>query len=72
MSFQATPALAEMAAVVVRQVAAATTTAAAAAAASTAAEDTPGNCVLSNDYDGRLGVRISAVFVILIGSLFGK
>ena len=24
-----------------------------------------------NGYDGRMGVRISAIFVILVGSLFG-
>jgi zinc transporter 1/2/3 len=29
-------------------------------------------CSGSNDYDGRMGIRISAIFVILIGSTFGK
>jgi zinc transporter 1/2/3 len=29
-------------------------------------------CEGSNSYDGRMGVRISAIFVIFIGSLFGK
>jgi zinc transporter 1/2/3 len=29
-------------------------------------------CSGSNDYDGRMGVRISAIFVILVGSLWGK
>lgn len=29
-------------------------------------------CETGNDYDGRMGVRISAIFVILVGSLFGK
>jgi hypothetical protein len=28
-------------------------------------------CEGSNSYDGRMGVRISAIFVILVGSLFG-
>ncbi|KAF2755412.1 ZIP zinc/iron transport family [Pseudovirgaria hyperparasitica] len=30
-----------------------------------------GGCEPGNEYDGRLGVRISAIFVILVGSLFG-
>lgn len=38
----------------------------------TTEEDTPGHCSGANDYDGRLGIRISAIFVILIGSLFGE
>jgi zinc transporter 1/2/3 len=29
-------------------------------------------CEGTNGYDGRMGVRISAIFVILVGSLFGK
>lgn len=29
------------------------------------------NCDTGNDYDGRLGVRISSIFVILVGSLLG-
>ncbi|KAL1305228.1 hypothetical protein AAFC00_002145 [Neodothiora populina] len=32
---------------------------------------TPGHCDTSNEYDGRMGVRISAVFVILVGSSLG-
>jgi zinc transporter 1/2/3 len=32
----------------------------------------PGHCDTGNEYDGRLGVRISAIFVILVGSLFGQ
>ncbi|POR33852.1 Uncharacterized protein TPAR_05950 [Tolypocladium paradoxum] len=28
-------------------------------------------CDTSNEYDGRLGLRISAIFVILIGSMGG-
>ncbi|KAI9672413.1 MAG: hypothetical protein M1829_004492 [Trizodia sp. TS-e1964] len=34
------------------------------------ASTTPG-CSAGNDFDGRLGLRISAIFVILVGSLFG-
>lgn len=33
---------------------------------------TPGHCDPSNEYDGRMGLRISAIFVILLGSLLGK
>ncbi|KAI1460570.1 ZIP zinc/iron transport family [Annulohypoxylon moriforme] len=29
------------------------------------------DCDAGNDYDGRMGVRISSIFVILVGSLFG-
>lgn len=32
---------------------------------------TPGHCDSSNAYDGKLGLRISAIFVILIGSTCG-
>jgi zinc transporter 1/2/3 len=28
-------------------------------------------CEAFNAYDGRMGIRISAIFVILVGSLFG-
>ena len=28
-------------------------------------------CEADNDYDGRLGVRISSIFVILVGSFLG-
>ncbi|KAI4101727.1 MAG: hypothetical protein L6R37_004808 [Teloschistes peruensis] len=38
---------------------------------SAAAETAAPTCLPSNDYDGRLGVRISAIFVILVGSLLG-
>ncbi|KAK5151330.1 hypothetical protein LTR04_006636 [Oleoguttula sp. CCFEE 6159] len=34
-------------------------------------QDVPGSCSTANSYDGRIGVRISAVFVILVGSLLG-
>lgn len=34
------------------------------------AEITPA-CGTSNDYDGRMGLRISSIFVILVGSLWG-
>ncbi|KAL8956878.1 MAG: hypothetical protein Q9193_005709, partial [Seirophora villosa] len=36
----------------------------------TAASDEAPACDVGNDFDGRLGVRISAIFVILVGSLF--
>ncbi|KAF2148727.1 putative plasma membrane low affinity zinc ion transporter [Myriangium duriaei CBS 260.36] len=39
------------------------------AANSTSGDDE--SCVSGNEYDGRLGVRISAIFVILIGSFLG-
>ena len=29
-------------------------------------------CDTKNDYDGRIGLRVSAIFVILIGSTFGR
>jgi zinc transporter 1/2/3 len=32
---------------------------------------TAGHCEAGNAYNGMLGVRISAIFVILAGSLFG-
>jgi zinc transporter 1/2/3 len=32
---------------------------------------TPGHCETGNEYNGSMGVRISAIFVILVGSLFG-
>jgi len=35
-------------------------------------EGTPGHCSGSNEYDGRLGLRVSAIFVILLGSFFGQ
>lgn len=41
------------------------------AAASTSAAAAPPACDGGNDYDGRVGVRISAIFVILVGSSFG-
>lgn len=37
-----------------------------------AAITSPPACNLTNDYDGRIGLRISAIFVILVGSLFGE
>ncbi|KAL9599142.1 MAG: hypothetical protein Q9219_004008 [cf. Caloplaca sp. 3 TL-2023] len=36
-----------------------------------AAAETAISCDAGNEYDGRIGVRISAIFVILVGSLFG-
>ncbi|KAL8802800.1 MAG: hypothetical protein Q9182_003560 [Xanthomendoza sp. 2 TL-2023] len=41
------------------------------AATSAAAAETAVACETGNEFDGRTGVRISAIFVILIGSLFG-
>lgn len=29
-------------------------------------------CSSRNEFDGRIGIRISAIFVILVGSLFGE
>lgn len=37
----------------------------------TGSEATP-TCEVSNSYDGRMGVRISSIFVILVTSLWGK
>jgi len=34
--------------------------------------DTVPTCSGANDYDGRMGVRISSIFVILVGSTWGK
>ncbi|KAF1841714.1 Zip-domain-containing protein [Cucurbitaria berberidis CBS 394.84] len=31
----------------------------------------PVRCSSENDYDGRMGIRISSIFVILVGSMFG-
>lgn len=42
------------------------------AASSATAVAAQGPCSDGNDFDGRIGVRISALFVILIGSLCGK
>ncbi|KAF2440375.1 putative Low-affinity zinc transporter of the plasma membrane [Karstenula rhodostoma CBS 690.94] len=36
-----------------------------------AEEPSPVRCSSSNDYDGRIGIRISSIFVILVGSMFG-
>lgn len=36
-----------------------------------AVADTKQSCGGGNDYNGRMGLRISSVFVILIGSTFG-
>lgn len=35
-------------------------------------EEAPPSCGGANAYDGRMGLRISSVFVILVGSSFGK
>jgi len=36
------------------------------------AEEEPVACSGSNDYNGRMGARISSIFVILVASTFGK
>ncbi|KAL8994112.1 MAG: hypothetical protein Q9188_007161 [Gyalolechia gomerana] len=36
-----------------------------------AAETSAASCDAGNEFDGRIGIRISAIFVILVGSLFG-
>ena len=58
----------DIAGLVVRQAINTATTGGAAAATSSSAAPV---CTLTNDFDGRLGVRISAIFVILLGSVFG-
>ena len=45
------------------------------ASAATAIASTPSvsqGCPSENDYNGQIGARVSAIFVILIGSLFGR
>lgn len=37
-----------------------------------AAADAPAGCESGNEFNGRIGLRISAIFVILIGSLLGE
>lgn len=49
-----------------REVAAATSAATAAAVTSKPV------CSGDNNFDGRIGLRVSAIFVILVGSLFGE
>lgn len=39
--------------------------------ATTAAEDAP-SCDTGNEYNGKMGLRISAIFVILVGSTMGS
>ena len=48
-----------------------TTTSASAATAAATSSSSPLACLETNDFDGRIGVRVSAIFVILVGSLFG-
>ena len=48
------------------------TSAAASSAPPTAAATSAPACELGNDYDGRIGIRVSAIFVILLGSLLGE
>jgi zinc transporter 1/2/3 len=35
-------------------------------------EATPVTCGTGNEYDGRMGVRISSIFVIMVGSMLGE
>jgi len=56
--------LEDVAQLVIRQAASTTTT--------TAAQSTTISCDTGNGYDGRISLRISAIFVILVGSSFGK
>jgi len=37
-----------------------------------AADPTPGHCQTTNEYNGRMGVRISSIFAILVASTFGR
>ena len=41
------------------------------ASAAAATVDTKPACLSDKDFDGRIGLRVSAIFVILFGSLFG-
>lgn len=55
----------------------AATSAMAAATSTTATEADPlvgtsGYCIPGNSYDGYLGARVSSIFVILVGSMFGE
>ena len=36
------------------------------------AEEAPVGCSSENDFDGRIGLRVSALFVILVGSTLGE
>ncbi|KAI4159670.1 MAG: hypothetical protein LQ342_006363 [Letrouitia transgressa] len=54
---------------VARQVA--PTAVGAAAATTSALSESAPECEVGNEFDGRIGLRISAIFVILVGSLFG-
>ncbi len=47
-------------------------TASAAVSTAAAAATAQPACTINNSYDGRIGLRISAIFVILVGSLFGE
>lgn len=43
-----------------------------AAATLTAAATAQPACSSDNEYDGRIGLRVSSIFVILVGSTFGE
>ena len=61
--------------VVARQVASTAVEAAAAATSTAAAEtptETPIGCPTDNGYNGNIGARVSAIFVILIGASLGE
>ena len=62
--------LEELAHILVRQATSAAASAATATVAAAVADASA--CVSDNEYNGDLGARISAIFVILVGSLFGK
>ena len=42
-----------------------------AAATTTAADDMVPPCDAGNEYNGEIGLRVSAIFVILVGSMLG-
>ena len=52
-------------------VAAATSAAATAMATAAADNDATPPCPAGNEYNGDIGLRVSAIFVILVGSVFG-
>ena len=64
-------AVARIADLVVRQVGETAAAAATSIAAIPEEEDVAPACEPENEYDGRIGLRVSAIFVILVGSTFG-
>ena len=63
--------VARIADLVVRQVGETAAAAATSIAAAPEAEDVAPACEPENEYDGRIGLRVSAIFVILVGSTLG-